>query len=347
MKIQKSIFGEFNNQVIYEYILDNEKNLQVKVLTFGGTIRELRFYGKNRVLGFDNLKDYIDLSPHFGALIGRVAGRISNGKICIDGKVYELDKNEGTTCLHGGRAGFSHRIWELENEEITDDLVSITLKYISKDMECGFPGQVTVYAKYTVNKDDTLIIEYFASTTKSTPITLTNHSYFNLNDSLEQDILDHFLKIDADNFIKLNHNNIPVRIEKVDDSPFDFRRGKKIKEDMDLSHKDLKYQEGYDHPFILNRSSDKQIELKSFDSGISLTMETTEPVVILYCSNKLNEGLVLSGGEKSFKYQGVCLETQWYPDALNQDFIPSNLLIPGEEYYSKTVYRFKKNRMVE
>lgn len=340
MKILENLFGFYNDKEIIEYTLENGKNFHVKILSLGGTIREINYKGKNRVLGFNKIDEYINSRTYFGALIGRVAGRISNGEIRINSEKYYLDQNEGTTCLHGGKEGFSFKICELENKEITDESVSITLKYISPDLECGFPGEVKVLSKYTVYNNDSISIEYFATTTKDTPITLTNHSYFNLNEDLNQNILNHKLKIDADSYIKLGEKNIPVGIEKVDNTPFDFRQEKTIKSDMDLSYMDLIYTEGYDHPFILNKSSGNQIILSNKISRVSLSIETTEPVVILYCSNRLGEDFLLSNGEKTFKYQGVCLETQWHPDAINQDFLPDNILKPGGKYYSKTIYGF-------
>ncbi|MCF6462855.1 aldose epimerase family protein [Clostridium sp. Cult1] len=342
MKISKKIFGIYKDQNIIEYTLSNEKNFNIKLLNYGGIIREINYKDKNRVLGFDNIDSYVNSTGYLGALVGRVAGRISNGKIYINNKPYDLDKNEGSTCLHGGRKGLSFQLWELEEEKITKDSASITLKHISPDMEGGFPGELMVYAKYTIDKEDSLIIEYFAETNKSTPITLTNHSYFNLNDDLNENILDHILRIDGEEYIKLDEKNIPLKISKVDGTPFDFRHGKAIREDMDLTSEDLKITGGYDHPFILNRHNDYPIELYSEKSGVRLIIETTEPVVILYTSNGIDEDLLLSGGEKTFKYQGVCLETQWFPDALNQKYMPKNILHPNERYYSKTKYSFKE-----
>lgn len=343
MKIEKKPFGQYKDREVIEYSLDNGNDLEIKILNLGGTIREINYKGKNRVLGFDNIEGYINGSGYLGALVGRVAGRISNGKIKINNKVYQLDQNEGTNCIHGGKDGFTFQIWDLEEKIVNEDSISIVLKYISKDMECGFPGELTVIAKYTLSKDNSLTIEYFGETTEDTIITLTNHSYFNLNDNLSISILDHVLKIEADNYIKLDENNIPVKISKVDNTPFDFRKSKEIKRDMDLNHKDLKSPEGYDHPFILNKDNKEEITLYSKDSGVLLNIETTEPVVVLYCSNKLDENIPLTHGHKSFKYQGVCLETQWYPDAINQDFLPNNILKSNEKYYSKTKYTFKSN----
>ncbi|MBZ2174523.1 galactose mutarotase [Schnuerera sp. xch1] len=339
MNISKSIFGTCKAKNVIEYVLDNSKNLKVKILNLGGIIREINFKGKNRVLGLDNVEGYINSITYFGALIGRVAGRISNGKMELNNKAYKLDQNEGSTCLHGGKEGFSFQLWELEEKEVTEDSASITLKYTSPDMECGFPGELTVHAKYTVDRDDCLTIEYFANTNKSTPLTMTNHSYFNLNNDLNQDILEHVLKIDADYYIKLDEKSIPVTIAKVENTPFDFRHNKRIKDDMDSTNEDLINTGGYDHPLILNKDNGEQIVLYSKKSGVKLSMKTTEPVVILYCGNGLNGNTLLSNGQRAFKHQGVCLETQWYPDAINQKFLPKNILKPDEKYYSKTKYR--------
>lgn len=342
MKIKETSFGKFNNKVIKEYTLDNGNNLSLKILTLGATIREVNFNGKNRVLGFNNIEDYISSRFHFGALVGRVSGRISKGKIQIGEKDYKLDQNEGTTCLHGGKEGFTFKIWKLENKEITNEFASITLKYISPDLESGFPGEFTAFVKYTILKDDSFEIEYSGFASKNTPVTLTNHSYFNLNDDLSTDILDHDLTINADKYIKLDQNNIPTGIAEVEDSPFDFRRGKTIKAHMNLNHYELKHTEGYDHPFILKNVNTNQIELYCKESGVRLILFTTEPVVVLYCSNKLRGGYMLSEGIETFKYQGVCLETQWYPDAINQEFLPDNILEPGNKYYSKTRFKFSQ-----
>ncbi len=340
MKIEEKSFGIYNNKFIKEYTLDNGNNLSLKILTLGAIIREVKFNGKNRVLGFNNVEDYINSRFYFGAIVGRVSGRISKGEFQIGEKNYKLDQNEGTTSLHGGREGFSFKVWEFDDSNVSEEFASITLKYISPDLDSGFPGEFTVYVKYTIYKDNSFEIEYRGLTSKDTPVTLTNHSYFNLNNDLSKDILDHYLRIDADKYIKLDQNNIPTEISSVAGSPFDFRIGKKIKMDMDLNHDELKYTKGYDHPFILNNENSNQVELFCKESGVKLNLFTTEPVVIIYCSNNLSKGYILTEGKETFKYQGVCLETQWYPDALNQDFLPDNILEPGKEYYSKTQFEF-------
>ena len=159
MDYRETYFGKYKNYPIREYILDNDKNLIVKILSLGGTIREINYKGKNRVLGFNNVDDYINLRTYFGAIVGRVAGRISSRLIRIDGVDYKLNQNEGTTCLHGGQEGFAFKAWEFEESKISDNSVSVTLKYISPNLESGFPGEVTVFAKYTVYDDDSLSIE--------------------------------------------------------------------------------------------------------------------------------------------------------------------------------------------
>ncbi len=341
MKITKKRFGEYHNKEVLEYTLDNGRDLNIKVLNLGCILREINFKGKNRVLGYSTVEEYLNNEGNVGTVVGRVAGRISNGRINIDGKVYELDKNEGSTCLHGGSEGFARQIWEIVDEEIGEDYISLKLKYISNHMESGFPGRLVVYTKYIINKYNDMIIEYFAETDKPTIVSLTNHSYFNLNNDLNEDILNNSLKINSDEYISLDKANIPKSIKKVEGSPFDFRIDRTIDEYMDLSHVDLKNTEGYDHPFILKKDKNKEIFLKSNTSGISLSIETMEPTVVLYTSNKLKEGMDLSGGEKTYRYQGVCLETQWYSDAINQDFLPKNILRRGKEYYSRSKYSFR------
>ncbi|MDY0236436.1 MAG: aldose epimerase family protein [Gudongella sp.] len=340
MNIEEVSFGIYNNQEIKEYTLDNGNYLSLKILTLGAIIKEVKFKGKNRVLGFNNVEDYINSRFYFGALVGRVAGRISNGEFHIGEKSFKLDQNEGKTCLHGGKEGFTFKVWELEDSVVSEEFASVTLKYISQDLDSGFPGVFTVYVKYTISKDNSFKIEYSGFSSKDTPVTLTNHSYFNLNNDLSNDILDHYLKIDADEYIRLDKNNIPIEISRVEESPFDFRKSKIIKRDMDLNHEELKVTKGYDHPFVLNDGSANQVELFCKESGIKLNLFTTEPVVVVYCSNNLGGGYTLIEGEETFKYQGVCLETQWYPDALNQEFLPNNVLDQGKEYYSKTKFKF-------
>lgn len=340
MEIKEALFGVYNNQEIKEYTLDNGNNLSLSILTLGATIKEVNFNGKNRVLGFDNVEDYIDSRFYFGALVGRVSGRISKSEFKIDEKSYRLDQNEGTTCLHGGKEGFSFKVWQIHDSIVSDESTSLTLKYISPDLDCGFPGEFTACVKYTVYKDNSFEIEYGGVTSKDTPVTLTNHSYFNLNNDLSKDILDHNLRIDADKYIELDHNNIPIGISNVEGSPFDFRMGKTIRKDMNLDYDELKSTKGYDHPFILNNQNTNQVEVICKESGVKLNLFTTEPVIIIYCSNNLSNGYTLAEGKETFKYQGICLETQWYPDAINQDFLPDNILKTGEEYYSKTRFAF-------
>lgn len=342
MKITKEKFDEYKGKDIFEYTLENGKNLKVKILNFGGIIRKIEYCGRNRVLGFDNIKDYIEGGAYFGAIIGRVAGRISNGRITIDNKVYELDKNEGSTCLHGGFNGFSFQYWEAIEKVETENYVSIKFKFISRDMECGFPGNLITYVVYSLDKNDRLIIEYFAKTDKTTIVTFTNHSYFNLNNSLSKSILNHKLKIAADNYIRIDPDSIPIEIASTINTIFDFKEKKRIGEIMDLSHPEIRSYDGYNHPFILKDTEKSQIELYSEDSKVKLNIDTTEPTVILYCGNMINKDMFTSEGIPTFKYQGVCLETQWYPDALNHEFLEDNILEKDSEYYSKTIYKFEK-----
>lgn len=340
MNIVKRNFGSFKEKEVIEYSIENGQDLEVKILNLGCIIRELNFKGKNRVLGYKTLEDFLNRKGNLGTVVGRVAGRISDGQISIDGQAYELDKNEGSTCLHGGSDGFARQVWDLVEEEIGVDFISLKFKYVSQDQEGGFPGELIVYTKYTINKNNEVIVEYSGKTNKPTIVTLTNHSYFNLHDDLRQGVLDQGLYINADKYISLDESSIPKAIKEVEGSPFDFRQERIIGEAMDLDHEDLKKTKGYDHPFILKKDKKDEIILRSRESGLELRVETTEPTVVVYTSNGLKEGMELSQGEITFPYQGICLETQWYSDAINQDFLPKQILRPGEEYSSKTIYKF-------
>lgn len=298
---------------IEAYTLKNKNNMEVKILNLGAIINKIVYKGKNRVIGFENYKDYIEDKNFFGATVGPVAGRISNGEFKLGDKVYKLEKNEGENHLHGGRESLAKKIWKLHEEHTDEKSQSITLKYKAKDGDGGYPGNREFLVRFTLTNDNSLMIEYFAKTDKETIVSLTNHSYFNLNKSLGEEILNHSLKIDADKYIELDEYNIPLGVKHVEDTVFDFRERKPI-------------EIGYDHPFILNKEG-KEISLAC--NNIKLEVKTTEPSVILYTSNGLD------------KRVGVCLETQWYPDGINKEFLGMNSLKPKEKYYSKTIYSFK------
>lgn len=295
---------------------------------------------ENIVLGFKEFTPYITNEPYFGAVIGRVAGRISGASFELNGTTYTLHKNENGNHLHGGIKGFHRVIWDAATFEIGDE-TGVLFSYTSRDGEEGYPGKVDVQVTYTLNNRNELTIAYRAISDRDTPLNLTNHTYFNLSGNLKRDILNHQLKIKSDQFLELNQELIPTGMFlDVTDTPFDLRAGKVMKEGIEANHPQIALAgQGYDHPFLLNAHHDHEIILFDPESGRMLTVETDETGVVVYTGNQLPDGVDIYG-VRSRKYLGVCLETQGLPDAVHHPHFPSWILRAGEVYSSVTRYKF-------
>lgn len=340
MKIKKSNFGELKDgSQVVKYHLENDE-LQVNILNYGGIITEIYLTEENKenlVLGFDNIRDYEEKSPHFGCITGRVAGRLAYGKLVIDGEEYKLDINNGVNNIHGGIKGLDKRIWDVE--ELED---GIELSYRSPHMEEGFPGEVEFRVRYTL-EGSRLRVDYSGDTDRKTFINLTNHTYFNLSGGREN-ILGHDLTVDADEFVELDENSLPTGVKKcVEGSVFDRRRGGRLSgiaasQDCDISI----VGGGFDHPFVLNKRSETEVVLEDGGSGRRLEISTSEPVAVIYTGNFLKDEGRLSNGAVSSKYMGICVETQDYPDAPNQDMVETRYTTPEIPYRAWTVFGFKK-----
>jgi aldose 1-epimerase len=322
------------------YTLKNVNGVEVSIINYGGIITSIKAPNKkgvfeNIVLGYDSLAQYIETSPYFGAIVGRYGNRIANGQFSLDGKEYSLAKNNGPNSLHGGLKGFDKVVWNAATIS-NDDSVSLVLRYLSKDMEEGFPGNLETTVTYTLNSDNKLDIVYEATTDIKTIVNLTNHSYFNLSGSIDKNILDHQLQIDADSLVPVDEFMIPTgEIARVENTPFDFRMFKAIGDDIDADNEQLKLGSGYDHCWVLNNQNEGFRLIASVyheSSGRELEVFSDEPGVQLYTGNHL-EGL-------HGKRTGFCLETQHYPDSPNQLNFPSVVLKPNEKYSSKTSYKF-------
>ncbi|GKU81865.1 aldose epimerase family protein [Niallia sp. NCCP-28] len=345
MEVKKKLFGEFNGQKITSYTIRNANRMEVTCIDYGCIITEIMVSNKqgiieNVVLGFDTLEEYIHYSPYFGSIIGRVAGRIGQSEFELDGITHHLPENEGKNHLHGGPKGFHHVIWESFIEEKADE-ASIIFSYTSPDGEAGYPGNLKVDVKYTINNNNEIVIAYKANTDKKTLVNLTNHSYFNLSGNLRRNILEHELKISSDQFLELDQSLLPTgKFMEVADTAFDLRKGKKILEAAESDHPQNKLVGGgYDHPFLLNANTLDQISLSDSFSGRKLVVQTDLPSVVVYTSNML-EGNFQIRGNSPEKHLGICLETQLPPDAMNHPEFPSIVLDKNETYQSKTSYRF-------
>ncbi|MBU9713813.1 aldose epimerase family protein [Evansella tamaricis] len=346
MKITQSNFGELNGKEVIAYTLKNNKSFEMTCLNYGCIITELYvpdMDGKveNIVLGFNNVEDYINHSPYFGATVGRVAGRINKGEFSLEGRKYQLPINDGNNHLHGGIEGFDKVFWDVEPFE-NEDQIGLVFSYLSQDGEEGYPGNVNVKITYTVNTKNELTIEYEGKTDQKTLLNLTNHTYFNLSGGLKRDILDHELTMKSSGFLSLTKELIPTgEVESVSNTPFDFRKGRKVKDGVTSDHdQNILVGNGYDHPFILDENNNGEILLKDDDSGRSILVETSEPCVVFYTGNMLNNNFKL-GEIQSKKYLGLCLETQKHPDAVNHPHFDSITLSPGEIYKTKTKYSFQ------
>ena len=349
LKISKEIFGKTKeNTTIHKFILTNKNGMEVSVINFGGIITSLKSRDskgnyEDVVLGFDNLSQYEDESPYFGAIIGRYGNRIAEGKFTLDGKTYNLAVNNDINHLHGGLKGFDKVVWD-PSQEVTDSIASLILKYKSEDMEEGYPGNLKVKVTYSLDNNDELSVRYEAETDKKTIINLTQHSYFNLSGDFSKDILDHEVTIEADSFLPVDSTLIPTgEIRSVKGTPFDFRDSKNIGEDINISNIQLSYGNGYDHCWVVNNQN---VGLRSVASayhpmsGRIVEVYSDQPGIQFYSGNFLDGKLKSKQDGRYVFRSGLCLETQHYPNSPNEKNFPSVTLNPGEKYRTQTVFKF-------
>lgn len=328
-----------------EFTLINDHGMEVSILDFGGIITRAMTPDRdgkleNVVIGFNNYEDYLDNPGYFGALIGRVAGRIEKAQFELDGKAYTLPKNEGDHHLHGGEPGFHKSIWSVVPFENKEE-VGLTLTLDSKDGENGYPGNLRMTVIYTLTNENALTIAYEGVADQNTVLTATNHSYFNLSGNLKTDIQEHEITLDSSEFVELDDELIPTgSILNVDDTVFDFRNGRPMKDGVSSEFKqNLVANHGYDHYFLFDHTKEVSAQVYEKESGRELKVITDQPGVVMYTSNNLPEGLKLRERE-SARYLGLCLETQASPASIHHDGFPSVWLDKDEKYYAKTTFVF-------
>ncbi|MEX2382016.1 MAG: aldose epimerase family protein [Opitutales bacterium] len=348
MKIERNDFGKTNDDLPVDlYTLTNDQGMQVAITNFGGIITSLSVPDRTGnpeevVLGFDSLSDYLSGSPYFGAVIGRYGNRIADGKFTLDEADYALATNDGPNHLHGGTRGFDKVLWQAE-AFVVDNEVGLRLRYISEDMEEGYPGKLSVEVVYTLTNNNELKIDYTATTDQPTIVNLTNHSYFNLSGDTTRNILDHELMINGTSFLPVNRHQIPEgEIRAVEGTPLDFRSPRKVGERIDADDDQIRFCRGYDHTWVLGGAGEMKLAatVRDAQSGRLMEVWTTEPGVQFYSGNFLNGKVVGKGGKAYEKRDGLCLETQHFPDSPNQPDFPSTVLRPGETYRSQTIHRF-------
>ena len=350
VSIEKSTFGTLpNGQQVDSYTLKNKKGMEVAIMTYGGIITSLKVPNKDGkseevVLGFNSLEQYTKPNPYFGALIGRYGNRIAKGKFSLDGKEYSLAINNEPNALHGGPEGFHRVVWTAVESKGGATAASLKLKYLSKDMEEGYPGNLTVFVTYTLHDDNSLEVSYEATTDKKTIVNLTQHSYFNLSADFTKPILDHEITIDADKLVPVNATLIPTgELTDVANTPFDFRKPKLVGKDIEAKDEQIKRGLGYDHCWVLNnQNKGERFAASAYEpkSGRFLEVFTDQPGIQFYTGNFLDGTLPMRDKGVYAHRTGFCLETQHYPDSPNQKTFPSTVINPGENYKTKTTFKF-------
>ncbi len=350
--VKREDFGKADGQNVELYTLTNRNGVEAKITSYGGTVVSLKVPDRNGklddvVLGYDTLDGYLKGTSYFGALIGRYGNRIAGGRFKLNGVEYKLATNNGANHLHGGNKGFDKVVWKAKPIE-TANGAALELRYLSRDGEEGYPGNLSVLVTYTLTDQNELKIDYSATSDKDTVVNLTHHSYFNLAGQGNGDVLKHELTISGDRFTPVDPGLIPVgELRSVKGTPFDFTQPIAIGARIGQSDEQLKIGNGYDHNWVLNGNSGTLRQAaKVFEPTTGRVMEvwTTEPGMQFYTGNFLDGSQIGKGGKPyQFRY-GFCLETQHYPDSPNKPDFPTTLLRKSGKYRTTTVYKFSTLR---
>jgi aldose 1-epimerase len=325
--------------------LRNRSGLEAEILPFGATLARLRAPDRHGRLGdvlitLAELADYRSPHPYVGSTVGRYANRIADARFALDGCAYELPANDGPHHLHGGDAGFSRQPWQDPEPFSVPGGAGVRMHLRSPAGDAGYPGALEVVASYTLGSDDTLCIEYRATTDAPTVVSLTNHAYFHLDDAGASPVLDHILWLAATNYTPVDHRGIPRGgIAPVRGTPFDFTTPRPLGAHIAAL---VPERGGYDHSFALDRAGDLSAlaaRLVAPRSGRVLELRTTQPAVQLYTGNALDGSLRCRDGVRPMRWHAVCLETQSFPNAPNESAFPAARLDPGELYRQMTMYR--------
>ncbi|MDQ6760582.1 MAG: galactose mutarotase [Acidobacteriota bacterium] len=346
--LKKSAFGTASDgKAVDLYVLSNAHGVEVAITNYGGTVVSVKTpdragHAGDIVLGFDDLKGYLQTEPYLGALVGRYANRIAKGRFHLNGNEYKLAVNNGPNALHGGLKGFDKQVWTAAPSTQGDPALELT--YISKDGEEGYPGTLTAKVVYTLTAVGDLRIDYTATTDKDTVVNLTNHSYFNLAGPGSGDILKHELTLHASRFTPVDAGLIPTgELRPVQGTAFDFLKPHAIGARIGASDEQIRLGGGYDHNWVLDSASGslaKAAEVYEPSTGRTLEVWTTQPGIQFYTGNFLDGTLKGKQGKVIQRRTGLCLETQHFPDSPNQPKFPSVVLKPGQTYHQTTVWKF-------
>ncbi|HEY4068314.1 MAG TPA: aldose epimerase family protein [Burkholderiaceae bacterium] len=348
-------FGQMpDGREVLEHTLDNGRGLTLRAINLGGIVTAIECPDRdgntaNVALGFDNLSDYLERNPNFGTLVGRFGNRIQAGRFTLDGEAHQLALNDAgsdfANALHGGPGGFGKRWWAIEPLPAQPDgSVALALTLTSDDGDEHYPGRLDVSVRYTLTPANEWRIAYRATTSRATVVNLTHHGYYNL--AGRGSALDHELTLNASRYLPVDDRLIPTGIASVDDTPFDFRGTTRIAARLRSGAPQLMTARGYDHCFVIDRGAAGDgalvptARLRDPASGRVMELSTTEPGVQFYSGNFLDGRLRGAQGEAYRQGDGVCLETQHFPDSPNRPEFPSTVLRPGATFQSTTVHRF-------
>lgn len=349
MSICISNFGKTKkNEIVNLFTIKNSNGMCATFTNWGATIVSIFVpdrTGKLRdvVLGFDDLENYFINHCYFGATIGRNGNRIQNAAFSINNNIYSLDKNErNKNNLHSGFNGYEKRLWNYEIDEASN---SVKFKLLSPDMDQGFPGNFDVTVTYSLNDDNSLSITYDGICDKDTVANMTNHSYFNLNGHNSGSIINHDLRINSEKFAIIDNESIPTgKLENVKGTPLDFTDFRRIADDIDCEYEQIQLTKGYDHSFLINKKTEgveKVATLKSDDSGITMEVYTDCVALQFYAGNYISEVPQTGKGNHIYENRsGLCLETGFLPNSVNEKNFASPVIKANTPYFSKTIYKF-------
>ena len=342
--VSKAAFGTMPDGTAVDIYTLKSDVVEARITNYGARIVSIKTADRNGkvadvVLGYDSLAGYLaDTKTYFGAIVGRYGNRIAHGQFTIDGKTYQVPKNNGENSLHGGTVGFDRLVWKAR--EVAEG-VEMTL--VSKDGDQGYPGTLTAHVRYTLHHN-ALRIDYSMTTDKATVVNLTNHSYFNLGGEGSGTILNEEMMIAADKYTPVDKGLIPTgELASVEGTPFDFRKPTVIGKRMDDNYDQLKLAKGYDHNWVLRGANGEvKTAARVYDpaTGRVLTVTTTEPGVQFYAGVSLDGSFKGPSGVAYSRSTALCLETQHFPDSPNHPSFPTTLLKPGETRHSMTTFTF-------
>jgi aldose 1-epimerase len=326
------------------YTIKNHNGMQVAITDFGASLVSLWVPDKNGrqvdvILGYDDVSGYQKGTCYFGATVGRNCNRIANARLSIDGTEYTLEANDNENNLHSGSQSTAERLWTVKEHEVSQ----LTLEIEDDDLQQGFPGKAKIQVTFTVTPENALEISYSADSDKKTVFNMTNHAYFNLNGAGSGSILYHTLQIHASAYTPTDEKSIPTgEIRPVDGTAFDFTEPKTIGQDIGQDDEQLKFAGGYDHNFVLDRQQagiEQVATVYSEPSGIRMDVSTDCPGIQFYSANYVNEELGKEGHVYE-KRDAICLETQYFPNSVNEPKFATPVTEAGETYQSKTIYTF-------